>query len=127
MKPFTSIRISTVVRYMLVLAVLIVPRAVQAAGWEATAGAQSSDMGRQALAFLPNELWVHAGDSITWTFPAADMHTVSFLKPGQTRPAFQDGCPGTTPDPSSYNGSTCVNSGTLFNGQTYHVTFPTAG
>ena len=132
MKPFTSIRISTVVRCMLVLAVLIAPQAVQAAAWQAAAGAQSTDMGRQALAFLANELWVHAGDSITWTFPAAEKHTVTFLKPGQirlVRPGVLGGggCPGTTPDGSSFDGSTCVTSGQLVNGQTYTVNFPTAG
>ena len=37
------------------------------AEWKATVGAQSHDKGRQALAFLPNELWIHAGDSIAWT------------------------------------------------------------
>src|SRR2546426_5340294 len=131
MKPFTTIRFSAVVRCMLVLAVLIVPRAVQAAGWEATAGAQSSDMGRQALAFLSNELWIHAGDSITWTFPTPEIHTVTFLKPGQIRPPRPGvpggGCPGTTPDGSSFDGSTCVTSSELVDGQTYTVTFPKAG
>jgi len=120
---------------MLVLAVLIVPQAVQAAAWEATAGAQSSDMGRQALAFLANELWIHAGDSITWTFPTPEIHTVTFLKqnttPQQVRPprpgVSGGGCPGTTPDGSSFDGSTCVTSSELVNGQTYTVNFPTAG
>jgi plastocyanin len=137
MKPFTSIRISTVVRCVLVLAVLIAPQAVQAAAWQATAGAQSSDMGRQALAFLANELWIHAGDSITWTFPTPEIHTVTFLKqnttPQQVRPPRPGvpggGCPGTgtTPDGSSFDGSTCVTSSELVNGQTYTVNFPTAG
>src|SRR6266849_6402486 len=45
MKPFTTIRFSAVVRCMLVLAVLIVPQAVQAAAWEAVAGAQSTNEG----------------------------------------------------------------------------------
>ena len=134
MKPFTSIRISTVVRCVLVLAVLIAPQAVQAAAWQATAGAQSSDMGRQALAFLANELWIHAGDSITWTFPTPEIHTVTFLKQNTTpqqvrppRPGAGGGCPGTTPDGSSFDGSTCVTSSELVNGQTYTVNFPTAG
>ncbi len=35
--------------------------------WTATVGAQSTDQGQQALAFLPNEIWIHAGDSIRWT------------------------------------------------------------
>jgi plastocyanin len=30
--------------------------------------------GSQALAFLPNERWVRAGDSIRWTFPTHERH-----------------------------------------------------
>jgi plastocyanin len=131
MNPFTSIRFSTVAFCMLILAVFIAPQAVHAATiWHATAGAQNSDMGKQALAFLANELWVHAGDSITWTFPTAEIHTVTFLRPDQIRPprpGAGGGCPGTTPDGSSFDGSTCVTSIELVNGQTYTVTFPTAG
>ena len=62
--------------------------------WQAVAGAQSKDLGRQALAFLPNELWVQVGDSITWTFATDEVHTVTFLKqhnPQQTRPANTSG------------------------------------
>jgi len=91
---------------------------------------------------LPNELWIHAGDSITWSFPTHEIHTVTFLTqtikdlqnttPQQTRPARPGaggGCPGTTPDGSIFDGSTCVTSGDdLFvDGATYTVTFPTAG
>src|SRR5215831_4617554 len=32
---------------------------IQLAQWNATIGAQSDDLGRQALAFLPNEIWIH--------------------------------------------------------------------
>jgi len=67
MRPSNATLLSTIIRRMLPLAGLIVPQAVQGATWQAIAGAQSADMGRQALAFLPNELWIHAGDSITWT------------------------------------------------------------
>ena len=67
------------------------PQVTQAKTWQATAGAQSNDLGRQALAFLPNEVWIHAGDEITWTFPTEEIHTVTFLKqdtiPQQIRPA----------------------------------------
>jgi plastocyanin len=135
MKPFTSTWVSILFGCVLILAVSIAPQAVQAAGWEASAGAQSNDMGRQALAFLANELWIHAGDSITWTFPTPEIHTVTFLKqnttPQQVRPPRPGvpggGCPGTTPDGSSFDGSTCVTSGESVNGQTYTVNFPTAG
>jgi plastocyanin len=35
---------------------------------------------------LPNEFWVHTGDSIRWTFPTHERHTLTFLTSGQTRP-----------------------------------------
>jgi plastocyanin len=94
---------------------------------QAVAGAQSRDLGRQALAFLPNEVWIHQGDGITWTFPTAERHTVTFLMPGQIRPKFQTGCPGSTSDGSNYDGTACVNSGVLMDRQTYTVTFPKPG
>lgn len=103
------------------------PRPGAADQLQAVAGAESEDEGKQVLAFLPNEVWIHPGDSVTWTFPTDERHTVTFLTAGQTRPKFQDGCPGSTPDGSSYTGSTCVNSGVLVHGQTYTVTFPTPG
>jgi plastocyanin len=80
MRLFTSIRVSPTFWCLLTLAVLMGPPAVQvaAAQVQVVAGAQSADMGKQALAFLPNELWVHAGDSITWTFPADEIHMVTF-------------------------------------------------
>jgi len=84
-------------------------------------------MGKQALAFLPNELWVHTGDSVTWTIPTDEIHTVTFLKPAQVRPGSLVGCPGTTPDGSSETGGSCVNSGRLAGGATYTVNFPTVG
>jgi plastocyanin len=134
MKIIHSTRISIAYQWILVLAVLVIPQLLQAKTWQSTAGAQSHDLGKQALAFLPNEVWIHAGDEITWTFPTEEIHTVSFLKqdtsPQQTRPprpGVGGGCPGTTPDGSSFSGSTCVTSSELVGGQTYTVKFPTAG
>jgi plastocyanin len=118
------------------VAVMLFTTAVQADVWQIAAGAQSADLGRQALAFLPNELWIHAGDSIQWSFPTAEIHTVTLLTSGQTRPPFPVGCPGMTPDVSSFDGSACVNSDThcaeesnacSIIGQTYTVSFPKAG
>ncbi len=137
MKAFQSITWVTLPRWLFVLALFLAPQAVRAATWQAITGAQSTDEGIQALAFLPNELWVHAGDSITWTFPTPEIHTVTFLKqnttPQQVRPPRPGvpggGCPGTgtTLDGSSFDGSTCVTSPELVDGQTYTVKFPTAG
>ena len=54
----TSIRFS-IVCCAAIVGALIAPPAVQvaAAQVQVTAGAQSADMARQALAFLPNEVW----------------------------------------------------------------------
>ena len=95
--------------------------------WHATVGAQSKDKGRQALAFLPNEIWIHVGDSIAWTFNADDIHTVTFLTDGQVRPPFPVGWPGFSPSGASFDGSTCVTSPPFITGQTFIVNFPTAG
>ena len=115
---------------------VVAPHEGSATTWQATAGVESYDEALQALGFFPNELWVHAGDSIIWRFPAGEIHTVTFLKPGQVRPprpgaigvpVANTGCPGTTPDGSAFDGSTCVTSDSLLDGQTYTVNFPNAG
>lgn len=123
---------SFAVMYACTLTALMVavPPAIRAQGttWYANVGAENNDEAFQADAFLPNEIWVLAGDSITWTFvPVNEIHTVAFLTPGQVRPSASEGCPGTTPIGSSFTGSKCVNSGTLSNKATYTVTFPTPG
>ena len=93
---------------------------------------------------MPNELWIHTGDSIRWIFPTHERHSVTFLVPGQLRPPIYSptawgvevGCPGITPDGSSFDGSACVHSGILLldpntestaNAPTYSVHFPSAG
>ena len=80
--------------------------------------------------------------SILWTFPTHERHTLTLLKPGQTRPpgfgptfGVPVGCPGLTPDGSSFDGTTCVTSDVLLlkddtptlGPLTYSVTFPAAG
>lgn len=96
--------------------------------WHATIGGQSADMSKQAIAFLPNELWVRTGDSITWSVATSDIHTVTFLTTGQVYP-FDDtrGCPPITPSGSPFDGSSCVSSAPLTLGQNYQVIFPKAG
>jgi plastocyanin len=121
----------------------VTTRAISATEWQAWVGAQSPDLGSQALAFLPNEVWIHAGDNIRWTHASNEIHTVTLLKPGQVRPpnfgavfGVPVGCPGSTSDGASFDGSSCVNSGLLGQNpvnnvgsglETYSVTFPTPG
>ncbi len=133
-----------------ILLMVLATGTVEAKEWQAWAGMQSRDLGSQALAFLPNELWIHSNDSIRWTIASTEIHTVTFLIPpppppppgqlGQVRnplfgPVFgvQVGCPGTTPDGASFDGSQCVNSGVMgtfdaiHGPQTYSVKFPKPG
>jgi plastocyanin len=58
-------------RHFALLAGLFVPLAASAENWQMQVGAQTGDKAHQALAFLPNEIWIHPGESITWTFPPA--------------------------------------------------------
>src|SRR5260370_12037543 len=123
-----GVRISAIVFGLLTCANLISSSGVAHAQWQNTAGAQSKDKGTQALAFLPNEIWVHAGDSVTWPCATDEPHSVMFLKPGQTRLTIQVGCPGDAPNGLNFDGSSCVNSGRITTkGQTYTVTFSTPG
>jgi plastocyanin len=119
------------------LIALLVPHSALANTWQLQVGAETGDRANQALAFLPNEIWIHTGDSIRWIFPTQERHTLTFLTPGQVRPPLfgptwgvEVGCPGTTPDGSIFDGSTCVHSGVLLattTPPTYTVLFPSAG
>jgi plastocyanin len=127
---------------ILALAFLMVPKPARAQGavtWNAIVGAESHDEAKQADAFLPNELWIYAGDSVKWTFaPENEPHTVSFLAVAQPRPLPPPpigppfgGCPpspgGVQPSGSTYDGSSCVTSGAMMDGQTYSVKFSKPG
>ena len=91
-----SMLLSRIYPWILVPAVLFlfIPKAVQATSqnWQLTVGAESKDGAKQAMAFLPNEIWINPGDSITWTTGSHEGHTVTFLKPGQNRPSNAQGC-----------------------------------
>lgn len=140
MTKFIKSRFQRISRDCALLIALLVPLSALADTWQLQAGAESPNHGSQALAFLPNEIWIHANDTIRWTFPTHERHTLTFLKIGQTRPpgfgpifGILVGCPGITPDGSSFDGSVCVTSDVLLLDQntitppSYSVTFPTAG
>jgi plastocyanin len=125
---------STLCRCALPIALLL-PSAALADSWQIQVGAQNGDRAHQALAFLPNEIWIHANDSITWSFPTNEVHTVTFLALGQVRPSRFTGCTGglppdgRTPDFSVFDNDECVNSGILTSadGKTYTIIFPVTG
>ncbi len=110
------------------LAVFSIPQTAEAQQiWQATLGAQSKDMAKQVIAFLPNEMWIHANDSINWTSASGDIHTVSFLIAGQKYKDFTVGCPGYSLSGTSFDGSKCVSAPPLVQGQHFAVKFPVAG
>ncbi|MEP6872210.1 MAG: plastocyanin/azurin family copper-binding protein [Anaerolineaceae bacterium] len=119
---------SSLHRWGLLVLVLLVPQVGRAqAHWRAEVGAQSDDKAVQAMAFFPTEIWIHAGDSITWRSNVSEIHTVTFLKENQVRPPFQVGCPGFASDHATFDGSTCVTTPPVLSGQTFTVKFPVAG
>ena len=125
---FQLLRIFTKLqRVFLFLVGLVLFPQLLSAQWNATIGAQTQDLGRQSLAFLPNEIWIHAGDSITWTLASAEPHTVTFLTADQVIPPFTEGCPGFSSGSASFDGTTCATSPLLFQGQKFTVVFPVAG
>jgi len=129
MNYFNAIRFRHVFLALTALAVLTFPLIAAAQqNWHAQVGAETPDLGRQALAFLPNEIWIHAGDSVTWTFNSDEIHTVAFLVVGQVFPPFPVGCPGFSFGTASFDGSTCVTTPPSVKGNpTFTVSFPTAG
>ena len=97
MKALSSIHSRPIFTSFLMVVVLSLRGQAQR-DWSATVAGQSADMAKQAIAFLPNELWIHAGDSITWTHASGDIHTVTFLTVGKVYPFdFTQGCPPITP------------------------------
>jgi plastocyanin len=97
------------------------------AQWTAAVGKQDSSMGRQALAFLPNEIWIHVDDNVTWTLKTDEPHTITLLAPKQIRPSFAVGCPGFSGNSAVYDGTTCVTSNVLSKGQGLTVVFTKPG
>jgi len=151
-------------RWLLLLALFAFPLS-SFAQWQVKVGSQAPDClvggnadaklaagceARQVMAFVPNEIWIHQNDSITWTRATDEGHTVTFLYQPQPAtlglppyPAAQQrqsnavGCTAygnaTSPDNSPYDpsgaaGLQCVHSGTIANyGDTYTVSFPAQG
>ena len=65
--------------------------------WHVHLGAESKDQALQADAFLPNEIWIYAGNSIMFKFPDKnEIHTVTLLQAGQDCPFLAQSAPGTT-------------------------------
>jgi len=91
-------------------------------------GGNTGDHAIQALAFLPNDVTVDVGDTIEFSFPTPEPHTVTFAAPPGTpftEPQKCNGAPASS-DTCAWTGSGEVNSGVKEEGDTYSVTFMTS-
>lgn len=103
--------------------------------WQAITGIQSKDQAIQGMAQLPGRLWVNVGDTVVWTAKGGDIHTVTFLKPGQQPPPFNQNDPlQVLPQGGHvYDGKSYYNSGLISampglpGGQKYTLTFAVTG
>jgi plastocyanin len=105
--------------------------------WQAVVGVESENHAIQGMAFLPRELWIDVGDTVVWTVKSGDIHTLTFLSPGQTLPSFNQADPfQVLPQGSQvYDGVSYYNSGLMSafpglavpGGRHYRLTFGTTG
>ena len=108
--------------------------------WTVQVGSESSDQAIQGMAFLPENVYINAGDKVTWKANSAEIHTVTFLADGQSLESTQ---PFNPMDPlailkqggDSYDGHAYYNSGVMSNvsdsgfteAKKYTLTFPDTG
>lgn len=88
--------------------------------WTVQVGSESSDQAIQGMSFLPRNIYINAGDKITWEANAAEIHTVTFLATGQTIESTQPFDPSnplylSKQGGTSYDGHSYYNSGVMSN------------
>lgn len=109
-------------------------------------GAENLGLKTEVMKYFPSALKIHVGDTVTWQINSMEMHTVTFLAPGGTLPAFVVPAPSGQPSPvminpelafpaaptnGLYDGTTYANSGIMGQEQgqakTFSLTFTKAG
>ncbi|WP_374968721.1 plastocyanin/azurin family copper-binding protein [Terrabacter sp. BE26] len=105
--------------------------------WHVQVGEETAHQAIQGMAFLPGTVWINAGDRITWTANAGEIHTVTFLAKGQPLKPFDPFDPKQLRPRggSHYDGESYYNSGIMSNAEaplfpawrTYTLTFDETG
>lgn len=103
--------------------------------WTILVGFDSQNHAIAGMAYLPDEIWINAGDTITWNAFSVEPHTVTFLPPGQQPGKFDPNSPiqilhqgGSSYDGKSLFSSGLIGIGGFFPGGTsYSLTFPVTG
>ncbi len=91
------------------------------------AGTSTQQEALQGLRFYTPSLTIDAGDTVRWSFPAGEPHTVTFLGPRTVLPPANDPKAPMPAGGSSYDGSSYTSSGFLLLGKTYTLMFPKSG
>lgn len=66
-------------------------------------GAENTRQGISLMAFFPDKLRIHVGDTVVWKANTHEIHTVSFLAPGMAVPEFTINAPAGAPSPVQIN------------------------
>ena len=91
------------------------------------AGGSMSMEALQALRFYPSSLTIDAGDSVTWSFPSGEPHTVTLLGPRAALPPPNDPTAPVPAGGATYDGTAYTSSGFQLLGGSYTLTFPKPG
>jgi plastocyanin len=85
--------------------------------WTVQVGSESSDQAIQGMSFLPANIYINAGDTITWKANSAEIHTVTFVAHGQSLKPFNPFDPKqlSRQGGTAYDGHSYYNSGIMAN------------
>ncbi|MDP9017238.1 MAG: plastocyanin/azurin family copper-binding protein [Candidatus Eremiobacteraeota bacterium] len=103
------------------------PVAAAPVTWQLNAGTSAQQEAFQGTQFYPSSITIDAGDTVQWTFPTGEPHTVAFLGPRSAPPPPTDPSVPAPAGGATYDGSTYTSSGFVLLGKTYALTFPKAG
>ena len=98
--------------------------------WQVTTGSSTAQEAIQGLEYYPNSLTIDAGDTVVWTFPSGEPHTVALLAAGQdvsALPAPNSPAAQVPAGSSTYDASTFTSSGFVLLGGTYSLKFTKPG
>jgi len=82
--------------------------------WRVLVGSQTKSMSVQGERFLPGDITIDAGDSVTWRANAAEIHTVTFFHGGQPQTSVPPLDP-TDPNQVTRQGPATMDSTSYFN------------
>lgn len=120
----------------------------QPQNWTVLVGNETRNMAVTGMWFLPQDIFIHPGDTVDWKANSAEIHTVTFLAQGEDPSDVLPFNPGNPKDVTrttnaTYDGSSFYNSGLLTTVPAkgdpgplmpgtkwygdYQLTFPTAG